>query len=223
MAFGAHFDLIASIPACDRSPRLSHTQTPMVAAYRWRIEMKLKVVVLDLASGFLALALTSMSLLATPALGKGDEPVAFEKLGSYFTTVIRPIINESCMKCHSAEEQKGTSTSSSSRRCRRSPATRTWLKVAEMLDNGEMPPEGRAAAQPERAEAPPRLGRPATSKAEALASAGDPGPVVLRRLSNAEYTYTLRDLTGVDARPGPRVSRPTARRAKASRTPATRW
>src|SRR4029077_16402126 len=33
----------------------------------------------------------------------------------------------------------------------------------------------------------------------ALASAGDPGPVVLRRLSNVEYTYTIRDLTGVDS------------------------
>ena len=33
----------------------------------------------------------------------------------------------------------------------------------------------------------------------ALANAGDPGPVVLRRLSNAEYTYTIRDLTGVEA------------------------
>ncbi|MFN9912426.1 MAG: DUF1587 domain-containing protein, partial [Pirellulaceae bacterium] len=32
----------------------------------------------------------------------------------------------------------------------------------------------------------------------ALANAGDPGPVVLRRLSNHEYTYTLRDLTGID-------------------------
>src|SRR5688500_12767801 len=32
---------------------------------------------------------------------------------------------------------------------------------------------------------------------EAQARAGDPGRVVLRRLSNAEYTYTLRDLTGV--------------------------
>ena len=31
----------------------------------------------------------------------------------------------------------------------------------------------------------------------ALANAGDPGPVVLRRLSNHEYTYSLRDLTGV--------------------------
>ena len=33
----------------------------------------------------------------------------------------------------------------------------------------------------------------------ALARAGDPGPVVLRRLSNAEYTYTIRDLTGVES------------------------
>src|SRR6266853_1227771 len=29
--------------------------------------------------------------------------------------------------------------------------------------------------------------------------AGDPGPVVLRRLSNAEYTYTIQDLTGIDS------------------------
>src|SRR5206468_12445112 len=37
--------------------------------------------------------------------------------------------------------------------------------------------------------------------AEAYANAGDPGPVVLRRLNNAEYTYTVRDLTGVDLQP----------------------
>ena len=31
--------------------------------------------------------------------------------------------------------------------------------------------------------------------------AGDPGPVLARRLSNAEYNYTVRDLTGVDLQP----------------------
>ena len=36
-------------------------------------------------------------------------------------------------------------------------------------------------------------------KNEAKAHAGDPGRVLLRRLSNAEYTYTLRDITGVDS------------------------
>ena len=37
--------------------------------------------------------------------------------------------------------------------------------------------------------------------AEARARAGDPGRVVVRRLSNAEYENTVRDLTGLDLRP----------------------
>ncbi|MDG1895840.1 MAG: DUF1592 domain-containing protein, partial [Fuerstiella sp.] len=36
---------------------------------------------------------------------------------------------------------------------------------------------------------------------EATKNAGDPGPVLARRLSNAEYNYSIRDLTGVDIRP----------------------
>jgi hypothetical protein len=32
-------------------------------------------------------------------------------------------------------------------------------------------------------------------------SADDPGPVLARRLSNSEYNYTIRDLTGVDLKP----------------------
>ena len=36
---------------------------------------------------------------------------------------------------------------------------------------------------------------------EAQRNAGDPGPVLARRLSNAEYDYTIRDLCGVDLRP----------------------
>ena len=41
----------------------------------------------------------------------------------------------------------------------------------------------------------------AVRKREAKRNAGDPGPVPARRLSNAEYDYTIRDLTGVDIRP----------------------
>jgi hypothetical protein len=33
----------------------------------------------------------------------------------------------------------------------------------------------------------------------ALRHAGDPGPVVLRRLNNAEYSWTIRDLTGIES------------------------
>ena len=41
----------------------------------------------------------------------------------------------------------------------------------------------------------------AVLKNEARKNAGDPGLVLARRLSNAEYNYTIRDLTGVDIRP----------------------
>src|SRR4029078_708620 len=37
--------------------------------------------------------------------------------------------------------------------------------------------------------------------AEAKKLTGDPGVVLPRRLTNAEYNYTIRDLTGVDIRP----------------------
>ena len=38
-------------------------------------------------------------------------------------------------------------------------------------------------------------------KSEAQRHSGDPGPVLARRLSNAEYDNSIRDLTGVDIRP----------------------
>ena len=71
-----------------------------------------------------------------------------------------------------------------------------------MLDNGEMPPEDAPSSRRPSNGTTARMGR-ALPHGRGPGAAGDPGPVVLRRLSNAEYTYTLRDLTGVDvARPG---------------------
>ena len=67
-----------------------------------------------------------------------------------------------------------------------------------MLDSSQMPPpESRQPTELERAELKKWVHGYLT--VEARATAGDPGPVVLRRLSNAEYTYTLRDLTGVES------------------------
>src|SRR6266516_332640 len=68
--------------------------------------------------------------------------------------------------------------------------------VVEQLSLGEMPPKEKP--QPAEAQRARLLGwANGVLDDVALAHAGDPGPVVLRRLSNAEYTYTLRDLTGI--------------------------
>jgi hypothetical protein len=140
-------------------------------------------------------------VLAVPVASFGDQPPAFQKLSEEYSREIRPILDQHCMKCHATDVQEGTLDLEQFARLedvRRS--TRTWQKVAEMLDNGEMPPKKAPQPAPERRQ---RLRGWVGDylRAEALASAGDPGPVVLRRLGNAEYTYTLEDLTGIDVQP----------------------
>jgi hypothetical protein len=125
----------------------------------------------------------------------------FDAIGSEYAREIRPLMTQWCLKCHSTAKQKGDldlerfSTLGDVRR-----ETKVWLKVVEMLDNGEMPPkESQQPSADQRRKLRGWVER--YLQAEALANAGDPGPVVLRRLSNAEYTYTIRDLTGVDLNP----------------------
>ncbi len=173
----------------------------MVAANRRRNDMKSKAGVPKLKSTRFGWVFGLLFVMAAPAVTFAADPPSFQKLGAEFASEIRPILNESCMKCHSTDEQKGTLDLEQFEKLedvRRS--TRTWLKVAEMLDNGEMPPKD--APQPTAERRKKLRGWVADYlRAESLASAGDPGPVVLRRLSNAEYTYTLLDLIGVDLEP----------------------
>src|SRR6266705_7125456 len=112
---------------------------------------------------------------------------------------IRPLLKEYCLGCHSTAKHKGdldlerfTSLSEVMKR------PKVWQGVVEQISLGEMPPKEKP--QPAEAQRARLLGWANSVLDEiALARAGDPGPVVLRRLSNAEYTYTIRDLTGVDS------------------------
>src|SRR5262245_41651918 len=114
---------------------------------------------------------------------------------------VRPLMGRHCSKCHSgdkveAEVDFGQFTTLADAR----KSLRTWQKVLEMLDTGQMPPKD--AKQPSDDERNRlRTWVKTFLKAEARASAGDPGPVVLRRLNTVEYTDTIADLTGVDLKP----------------------
>ena len=75
-----------------------------------------------------------------------------------------------------------------------------WALVLKRVTAGEMPPKQAPQLPPE--------GRKhltdwiqAVRVEEIRKHAGDPGPVLARRLSNAEYDYVIRDLTGVNLRP----------------------
>jgi hypothetical protein len=72
--------------------------------------------------------------------------------------------------------------------------------MSERLRAGEMPPARMPQPSTEvRARVIDWI--QAVTMREARKHAGDPGPVLPRRLSNAEYDNTIRDLTGVDIRP----------------------
>jgi hypothetical protein len=72
-----------------------------------------------------------------------------------------------------------------------------WQKVAWMVDQTKMPPE--EAPQPDEAERKSVVALLRGALREvARRHAGDPGPVLMRRLTGAEYAYTMSDLTGLD-------------------------
>jgi Protein of unknown function (DUF1592)/Protein of unknown function (DUF1588)/Protein of unknown function (DUF1587)/Protein of unknown function (DUF1585)/Protein of unknown function (DUF1595) len=137
-------------------------------------------------------------LIATCMTTVAAEPNAIALRNTY-QSEIRPLLESYCFDCHGAadfvEGDVNLAAMTSLDEVVKHP--QTWQKVAEMLGNGLMPPED--AEQP-TADERVRLERWVGDylSMEARAHAGDPGRVILRRLSNAEYTYTLRDLTGVE-------------------------
>jgi hypothetical protein len=133
-------------------------------------------------------------------LTTGSQPtplVAADAKGDHFATTVRPLVVKYCADCHTgktAEADLDLSTFVTLADVKKAP--RVWQKVGEMIDGGQMPPKN--ATQPTADEKKQfQTWVRAHLKAEAVAHAGDPGKVTLRRLSNSEYSYTLRDLTGV--------------------------
>jgi hypothetical protein len=111
----------------------------------------------------------------------------------------RSLVDRYCIDCHSADTAEGEVDLTFFREA----ATygrhgKVMQRVEEMVVSGQMPPpESDQPTVEERQVITDWLRGYLT--AEARARAGDPGRVVLRRLNNAEYTHTIRDLTGVES------------------------
>ena len=72
-----------------------------------------------------------------------------------------------------------------------------WRKVVAALEQNRMPPEN--LPQPSETERRQAAGWIRSELDDYVSQhAGDPGPVTVRRLTSAEYAYTVRDLTGLD-------------------------
>jgi hypothetical protein len=119
-----------------------------------------------------------------------------------FDALVQPFLKTYCLGCHGGEKPKGKlDLSGFGSVAAVVQNLRAWGDVLERLEAGEMPPE-EATRQPTAHERRAVIDWiQAVRAAELRRTAGDPGPVRARRLSNAEFHYTVRDLTGVDIRP----------------------
>jgi mono/diheme cytochrome c family protein len=153
-----------------------------------------RVVLIGIALALLAPSRTSLLAAAEPT-------PTLEQAAAEYASTAKPLLKRYCLGCHSTDAMEGEldlERFAALGDVRKEPGV--WQRVAEMLDNGEMPPKD-ARRLPDEKRRALRGWLAGYLRAEALAGAGDPGPVVLRRLSNAQYTYTLRDLTGVPLDP----------------------
>jgi hypothetical protein len=119
-----------------------------------------------------------------------------------FESTVLPFLKDYCLGCHGGGKPKGKLDLSGFASVEAVVKNvRVWSGVLERLEAEEMPPEEakrQPSAHQRRAVADWIR---ALREAELSRTAGDPGPVRARRLSNAELDWTIRDLTGVDIRP----------------------
>jgi Protein of unknown function (DUF1592)/Protein of unknown function (DUF1588)/Protein of unknown function (DUF1587)/Protein of unknown function (DUF1585)/Protein of unknown function (DUF1595) len=141
--------------------------------------------------------LLSLSLAAA-AMAEAANPAPTTPLDQQFEQTVRPFVGKYCVACHSgkmAPAQFDLKSYTSVDMVTDDFAR--WALLAERLKNQEMPPK--PMPPPPAGEAQQIIDWVAAVRAEEIKkAAGDPGVVLARRLSNAEYDYTVRDLTGQD-------------------------
>ncbi|MBI84607.1 MAG: hypothetical protein CMJ81_15550 [Planctomycetaceae bacterium] len=151
--------------------------------------------------GQILIATVTISLLlATAGVSFSDE-LSLDELLEQYPGQILPLVQKYCVDCHSTAETKGEldlqrfTTAAEVRG-----DTRTWQKVLLRLRGGEMPPAKKTQPSPDERS---RLidWSEKYLLADARERAGDPGLVLIRRLTRAEHNYTIHELTGVDLRP----------------------
>jgi hypothetical protein len=140
---------------------------------------------------FLAFAL--LASVATPAFAADSSD-----LQARLDSTVRPFVGKYCVACHSGPQPTGQfdlkSYTSMDQVKEDFPR---WSLLAERLTNHEMPPK--RMPQPPQAAIDQIVAFVHDVRAEEIKRlGGDPGTVLARRLSNAEYDNTIHDLTGQD-------------------------
>jgi hypothetical protein len=143
----------------------------------------------------LALALSSGAPCRAETEGEiMDEAALRADAQKVFKGKVDPFVTKYCVKCHGSRAKAGINLQSALKNPNGESATLYWKKAVANVKVHDMPPEdaSKFPSEEERRQFIESVG-----KIKYLAPR-DPGPFVIRRLTNTEYANTLRDLYGVD-------------------------
>ena len=127
------------------------------------------------------LLLTSSSLLLAQ-----DRQVD-QALDRQYPQTILPLVKQFCLDCHSTKAKKGELDLQRFSTIKEVEHDLTaWRKVIEMLRDGEMPPKDNPQLTTKQKQTLLQWTGQIIDR-EIRRRAGDPGPVILRRLNNEEY------------------------------------
>ncbi len=137
---------------------------------------------------------------AGAARGPGQAIAPTSAATDGFQTHVRPVLEEFCFRCHGETKHKaGLSFSHFATAQQARAEHEVWSKVLRVLQEHEMPPEGKP--QPSPGQRDQIIGWVHAEMFPLDCDHPDPGRVTIRRLNRAEYNNTIRDLVGVTFHP----------------------
>ena len=133
-----------------------------------------------------------VALLGTNA--RADDPTT-----PGFETTVRPLVEKYCLSCHGEKRPKANINFTKFKDDTAIPgAADLWFKVADVLEDGSMPPKGKPTpAQADRERAVALI----QTTLDDLEESHDPGRNLIQRLTRDQYNKTIRDLLGLDSHP----------------------
>ena len=161
-----------------------------------------------LRSRFRALAVVALSLsVASPGLGDDRRGRSGEGDGRWEASV-RPFLEQHCFSCHDeATANAGFRVDQLAGRFGDSQTAEQWVEVMNLINLGEMPPEGEPRPDVAQIKLVVDWISEGLRRAE-LAAKDAGGAIPIRRMNRDEYANTIRDLFELDPREvGPLVER----------------
>ncbi len=141
-------------------------------------------------------------MLLSLGLGLMASEVSDSALKDAFRDQVEPFLQDYCVSCHGEKKPKAKFSVSGFQSLEDVVASSgAWEVIAEKLREKEMPPEEADSIPSTEVVDAVLAWYERLCEFEAERNDGDPGTVLARRLSNAEYNYAIEDLTGHDLRP----------------------